>query len=556
MDLAAISHTAWDYIFIGGGLSSSVVSHRLHEFNPNLKILVVEAGPNANDRPDIVWPNSTNLINGDFDWKYTTIAQRHLDGRPINYPSGKALGGGTVINSGGWVRGDKHDFDLWGTTVGDARWSYDGLLPFMKKTETFWSDRINSDQHGQKGLARIQSVTSTNREYPLREKVRSSWAELGVLPLPDLDGNAGNPIGVAEIQENKNQGRREIAASIYPLGGITVLTETLVEKVVIEKDSPGGRDRLNAVGIKLADGTEIRGREIVLSAGAVRSPQVLMLSGVGPAQELSKFNIDVLLEQPEVGKNLMDHGLLLNAWRVKNPSDGWTLESGNPLFTEPQYGLGGPLDFVVSTDVPKEGLAAAIAEDEGAQPTPAHPLLATKRTFLEQVILYTGGPGSDGSLITWALMTMLPTSRGEVTLASADIRDPPLIDPNFLGTAVDRYVVREGMKMQIRFAGSDATVVGREILDGEATPPGSEQLTVNSTDEQIDSRVRAGLGTSFHPMGSLAMGKVVDTDLRVKGVDNLRVVDTSVFPVPITGHLQVATYAMAEQAAEIIHASR
>lgn len=100
MDLAAISHTSWDYIFIGGGLSSSVVSYRLHQFNPDLHILVVEAGPNANDRPDIVWPNSTNLINGDFDWKYTTAAQRHLDDRTVNFPSGKALGGGTVINSG------------------------------------------------------------------------------------------------------------------------------------------------------------------------------------------------------------------------------------------------------------------------------------------------------------------------------------------------------------------------------------------------------------------------------------------------------------------------
>lgn len=395
---------------------------------------------------------------------------------------------------GGWVRGDKLDYDLWGTTVDDERWSYDGLLPFMKKTEAFWSDHINSDQHGHKGLAHIQSVTSTNREYPLRQKVRSSWAELGVLPLPGLDGNAGNPLGVGELQENKNQGRREISASIYPLSDITVLTETLVEKVIIEKNSPGGRDRLTAVGIKLADGTEIHGREIVLSAGAVRSPQILMLSGVGPSHELSKFNIDVLLDQPEVGKNFVDHGLLFNAWRVKNPSDGWTLESGNPLFTEPQYSWGGPMDFVVSTDVPKEGLAAAIAEDEGAQPTTAHPLLATKRTFLEQVILYTGGPGSNGSLITWALMTMLPTSRGEITLASADIKDPPVIDPNFLGTAVDRYVIREGVKMQIKFAGSNATVVGREIFDGEATPTGSEQLTVSSTDEQIDSRVRAGLG--------------------------------------------------------------
>ena len=364
----------------------------------------------------------------------------------------------------------------------------------MKKTETFWSDTINKDQHGHEGPALVQSVTSTNREYPLREQARRSWAELGIEPLPGLDGNAGNPVGMGELQENKNQGRREIAAAIYPLDGVTVLTETLVEKVLIEKNLHADGDRLNAVGIKVAGGAEIRGREIILSAGAIRSPQVLMLSGVGPTDQLTKFGIEILLEHPEVGKNLADHGLLFNAWKIKNPSDGWTIESGNPIFNKPQYGWGGPIDFLVSTDVPKEGLAAAIAEDEGAQPTAAHPLLANKRTFIEQVMLYTGGPGADGSLITWALMTMLPTSRGSVTLASADIKDAPLIDPNFLGTAVDRYVAREGMKTQIKFAGSDATVIGRDILDGEVTAPGCEKLTVNSTDDQIDARVRAGLG--------------------------------------------------------------
>ncbi|KAI0380856.1 putative GMC oxidoreductase [Hypomontagnella monticulosa] len=551
MDISAISNTFWDYIFVGGGLSASVVSHRLHQFNNQFKILIVEAGPDANNRSDIVWPNSTNLIGGDFDWKYDSVKQSKLDGRVVNLPNGKALGGGTVINQSGWVRGDKYDYDLWGTIVGDPRWSYNGLLPFMKKSESFWSNTINTDQHGFDGPAAIQSVTSTKREFPLREYALRSWSELGIDALPGLDANAGNPLGVGELQENKNKGRREIAAAIYPLGNITVLTDTLVEKVLIKSEADGH----SATGVRLADGTEIHGREITLSAGAIRSPQILMLSGVGPADELKKANIQVLLNQPEVGKNLCDHGLFIHAWKLKDPSAGWALGSGNPLFNQEQYGWGGPMDFLASTDIPKEGLAAAIAEDEGCTPDPASHQLLDKRTFAEHVFMYAGAP--DGSLVTFALVTMLPTSRGSVKLASGNISDAPLIDPNFLGTAVDRYAAREALKLQIKFAGSNLTAVGRDIIEGEAGAPGfDEVLSINSTDSYIDARLRAGIGSSYHPMGTLAMGKVVDADLKVKGVSNLRVVDTSVFPVPLTGHLQVPTYATAEQAAEIIYNSR
>ncbi|KAH8895432.1 alcohol oxidase [Thozetella sp. PMI_491] len=542
----------FDYIFVGGGLSASVVANRLREFDPALKILVVEAGPNANNRSDIVWPNSTNLIGGDFDWKYNSVPQKSLDNRNVSLPQGKALGGGTVINSSGWIRGHKFDYDLWGSIVKDLRWSYDGQLPYMKKTEHFWSDSINRPEHGLKGPAQIQSVTSTHREFPLRNLTLQSWGEMGIQPLPGLDGNAGDPLGVGELQENKINGRREISAAIYSLEGVTVKTDTLVEKVLIEKTPKG----LVAVGIKLADGTEIRGHEVIVSAGAARSPQVLMLSGIGPADELAKFNIPVLLDQPEVGHNLADHGRVTLQFKVKDPSAGWAIGSPNPLFAEPQYGWGSPSDFLVSTDVPKDGLARAIEEDEGVAPDPnTHPLLAHNRTFTEHVFLSVGA--ADGSLVTLVSVHMLPTARGSVTLASADPHDDPLVDPNYLGTAVDRYAAREGIRVEMKFAGSNDTVMGREILDGEAGAPGFEQaLSVNSTDEDIDARLRAGIESSFHLMGSAAMGKVVDADLRVKGVKNLRVVDASVFPVIITGHLQVAVYAMAEQAAQIIQAER
>ncbi|KAI1259423.1 putative GMC oxidoreductase [Xylariaceae sp. FL1019] len=551
MQLSEISRTSWDYIFVGGGLSASVVASRLSQLDSRLKILVIEAGPNANDVENIVWPSSTNLIGGDFDWKYETVKQSNLNGRSISYPLGKALGGGTVINTSGWVRGDKSDYDLWGQAVNDTRWSYDGQLPFMKKSEKFWSDTINTDQHGLDGPAILQSETSTNRKFPLRDHVHKSWKEVGVADLPSLDANAGDPLGIGELQENKTQGRRQIAAAIYSLKDVSVLTDTVVEKIITERTAHG----LTAIGIRLADGTEIRGQEVILSAGAVRSPQILMLSGIGPAEELKKFDIPVLLDQPNIGANLADHGLFAHCWKLKDPAAGWSLGSANPIFAQPQYGWGGPVDFLVSTDVPKEGLIAAIAADEGTHPDSAtHPLLR-KRTFAEHVLLYAGAV--DGSLITFALINLLTTSRGSVKLASGSIQDQPNIDPNFLSTAVDRYVMREALKLQIRFAGSRDTVIGREIIQSELGAPGFDKvLSPTSTDEELDARLKAGLGSSYHPMGTLAMGTVVDTDLKLRGVDNLRVVDTSVFPVCLTGHLQVATYAMAEQAAMIIYEGR
>ncbi|KAF3058402.1 Oxygen-dependent choline dehydrogenase [Daldinia childiae] len=537
MDSSQVSSIFWDYIFVGGGLAASVVAHRLYQFDSCLKILLVEAGPNANNRSDIVWVNSTNLIGGDFDWKDHSVKQSHVDGRSIDLPSGKALGGGTVINTGGWLRGDKIDYDIWGSLINDARWSYEGQLPFMRS-----------------GPVSIQTAASTGRKFPLREYTLRSWAELGVKPLPELDANWYNRVGVGDLQENRKDGRRQIASVVYPLDGVTVLTDTLVEKVLIE--NPTKHEGSIAVGIRLATGTEIRGRETIVAAGAMRTPQVLMLSGIGPAAELGKFGIPVLVDNPDVGQNLADHALFFHTWKVKDPKAGWAIGSPNPLFKEPQYGWGQPFDLIVSCDVEKKGLAAAIAEDEGAIPDPAtHPLLANERTFYEHVFMYVGA--ADGSLVTLGTITMLPTARGSVKLASADIKEAPLIDPNFLGTAVDRYAIRDAVKMQVKFAGSDATIIGREILDGEVGAPGFDSvLTTNSTDEYIDARIRGGLGTSEHPMGTAAMGKVVDNNLKVKGVKNLRVVDASVFPVVITGHLQVAVYALAEQAAEIIHAER
>lgn len=278
----------------------------------------------------------------------------------------------------------------------------------------------------------------------------------------------------------------------YSLEGTTVLLKTMVAKILLQNNPDG---TVTANGIRLANGTSLQGREIIVSAGTIRTPQLLMLSGIGPASELKAHGIPVLVDSPDVGYHLIEHFAATFYFKVRNASAGWAIGSGNPLLNEPQYGLGLAVDFNVQTDVPKKGLARAIELDEGYKPdASAHPLLKYNRTFNEYILLMAGA--ADGSRVLFGATGLLPTARGSVKLASGNVSDTPLVDPNYLGTHVDRYVMRHLMRTQAAFAGSNATIVGREILDGEdPTLLGAMQpIEVNSTDAFLDMRARAAVG--------------------------------------------------------------
>ena len=272
---------------------------------------------------------------------------------------------------------------------------------------------------------RVTCAKASNRLFPLAKQAAAGWEELGVSTLPDGDQNTGKNLGRGYICEAREQGKREWAASQYSLEGVEIRFETSVRKVITNKSD----GKVNATGVELADGTVVVGKNIILSAGAYRSPQILQLSGIGPGAHLREVGIEPVIDLP-VGENLADHMIFFQHWRLRDPSAGYTLGSSNPLFQQPQYGQGTPVDWIFNTSVASEGLARAIEKDEGERPDSSeHPLLAEERTFLENIIAFAKipfpGVPVDAEHMTTALVTFLPTSRGSVSLKSANPDDYP-----------------------------------------------------------------------------------------------------------------------------------
>lgn len=348
-----------------------------------------------------------------------------------------------------------------------------------------WFNNENAEQHGQDGKLQIESPMSTNRIYPLADLTAQSWEEAGVHKLPGNDMNAGKNLGgYGELNENRFKGTRQIAPLAYSLDGVTVLTNTLVASILVNEDH-------TATGVRLADGTEIDAGEVIVSAGAYRAPQLLMLSGLGPKQILSQHGIETKVDIPQVGQNFNDHIMMHLNWKLKDPSKGHALGSNNPLFAEPRFATGTPLSFVACTDVPRDGLEAAIAKDEG-KVDPDHYLLKRDWAMMENLVMYLAVPplAIDGTHISNALMAMKPTSRGSVTIASKDPADSPVIDPNYFATEVDKYVWRHSLRRITALMTGD-TALGREIVEAETPRPGFAPLSVDASDEYLDSRVRS-----------------------------------------------------------------
>ena len=438
------------------------------------------------------------------------------------------------MNYGAWTRGHAADFDNWSNEVKDSRWSYSGLLPYFKRSEHWHDDKGDAAQHGFSGPIH---TSSGGRDYPLREPVKEALLSTGLEFNPDM--NSGDPNGVAQLVENWHEASRQHAAICYDLKGVHVLTNTIVERVRLENNK--------ATGVELADGQLLTAsKEVILSCGALRTPQILMLSGIGPNSELSKYNIKQVVELP-VGQNLHDHGSINIVWKLKNPENGYAF--GSPAFNKPEYGTGNPMDWFGTAAAPDEELQMAASVDGTTfKPGP--------RSDYEVTLMYAVTAAApiemapmDGTHITAGILCMSPTSRGTVTLASDKATSNPIIDPRYFTTEHDRVVLRAGMRRALQAMESTAL---RDFVEGETPPPGMPRISSTSSDAELDKRINAMSWSWFHSAGTASMGKVVDTKCQVYGVKGLRVVDASIMPLSITAHLQAPMYAIAESAAELI----
>ncbi|KAI9044171.1 GMC family oxidoreductase [Aspergillus affinis] len=515
---------SYDYILIGGGLTGCALAGRLSEKHESLRILIIEAGPrsSSHQHPCRQGPGGRYLRQ-----------LRHLDP--------------------GQFRGLQ--------PLGQARWRLE--LELRRPSPLLQADRdalhydadVDPAIHGTSGPIHnmIVARTSPDRKYPLKEPIRSAWKRIGVKYI--TDANDGSPLGLADFGENWRDGQRQLASNAYGLSGrrsVSIITDTLVAKVILQEQD----GQQVVTGVKVATGEEYHAsKEVIISAGAYRTPQVLMLSGIGPAEELAAHNIPQLFNAPEVGRKFHDHFCYPQWWKLRHPEQG--LSMGTPLWQSPAYGMGVPYDWNVTLQTPSDKLTPALQADDGQDPQD-HPYLDP--TFAHSEVLVIYAPMSqavagfetpmDGTHISTAVLLMAPATRGQITLSDADPASPPVIDPNYYSKEVDRAIVRDGIRTVAKLLLD--TPEGKEIVDHEVPRPENQLMRPDSTDEEIDENVRRGGITFFHPRGSAAMGQVVDTQLRVKGVKGLRVADASVLPVPITGHYQAVLYALAEKAADLI----
>ncbi|RDW58449.1 putative glucose dehydrogenase protein [Coleophoma crateriformis] len=544
----------YHYIIIGGGIAGSVVASRLHERLPHLSILLIEAGPDVVNNPLVTEiKNAFDVVGSELDWSYSSVPQKHLNNRVSTSVAGKALGGGSAINYFGWVRGDASDYNAWGNLVGDPRWSYDGFLPYFRKIENYHTKDVDTSQHGYEGPMYTQSAASKNGGFPLRKQLFSAWESVGLKFNPDV--NSGSPQGICGIVDNLNDGARQIASSVYPLSGVQVLTNTLAASILISSDGT----IKTAKGVKLADGRVFTAtEEVILSAGAIATPQLLLLSGIGAAEDLTIHGIDQVVNAPEVGKNLHNHMCVSQWWELRHPEEG--LAIGSPKFNYKLLEQGFAGDWNVVQTAPHDGLKKALAVDEDGVDD-SHPLLSPPRSQTESFMIYAAANeadpviAADGSHVTITIMSMLPTSRGTVKLASSDPTAAPLFDPNYYATEADRYVMRNALRKMMHVMMN--TKDGQAMLKGvETVGQGRSPLSPESSDEEIDKLVRERATGISHSAGTAAMGKVVENNLHVHGVRGLRVVDASIIPLPIAGHIQACVYALAEQAVDIIVGER
>lgn len=528
----------FDYIIIGGGSAGCVLAARLTE-DPDITVALLEAGP-SDSSVLIHCPAGLAVMAkiGQSNWQFDTVPQPGLNGRTGYQPRGKVLGGSSSVNAMIYARGHRNDYDHW-AAEGNAGWAYADVLPYFKRAEN--NERGANAFHGSGGPLHVMDLKSPNRYGPLFIQAAQ---QAGWHPNPDFNGESQE--GVGPFQVTHHHGERFSAAKAYLTPNLArpnlrVFTGAHTTRILLE--------RKRAVGVEFQHEGELKQlnakREVLLCAGALQSPQILMLSGIGPHAQLLENSIPTLHDLPGVGANLHDHidvvqvvdapqakdlfGLSISgAWRMVQGMFEWRSQRSGMLTTN--YAEAG--GFIKSQ--------------------PSEPIPDLQLHFVIGKLLNHGRTTTLGHGFSCHVCLLRPRSRGHVRLASKDPFATPLIDPNFLGDRDDLDRLVRGFKLMRNILSQPAlaTAQGRELTASARA----------QTDTQIERFIRDHADTIYHPVGTCRMGSgaldVVDAQLRVHGLAGLRVVDASIMPRVVGGNTNAPVIMIAEKAADMIRAAQ
>ena len=521
----------YDFIVAGGGSSGCVVASRLSE-NPQQRVLLIESGQRDSDKYIHIPATFFKVLEKGRDALfYASEPEDGLKGRPSIVPQGHVLGGGSSVNAMVYIRGSRQDYDTW-AQQGCRNWSYDKVLPVFRDLEA--NQRLSGDYHGGSG-----ELTVSDRAYghPLSWAFIRAAQEVG-LPYND-DFNGVRQEGVGFYQTTTNKGRRRSAAEAFlrkaeARPNLTIRTATRVHKVVFD-----GR---RAIGVQLDDGSIVTARrEVILTAGALATPKILQLSGIGPAVHLREHGIDVVADLPGVGENYQDHLEATVQCEVKDPISMFGEDKGLRAASHMLQYMLTKTGLLTSTVVESGGFADTAGTGE---PDVQFHVLPTFNGFADR-------PAEPGHGISIGPCVLRPQSRGSVRLRSANPADGALFVANSLAEQADVETLARGVELAIRIteAPSLARLVKRRVLP----QPGLEQDKAALRDY-----VRSIAKTVFHPSGTARMGAagdpmaVVSEDLRVRGVEGLRVADASIMPRLVSGNTNAPTMMIGERAARFI----
>ncbi|KAI0754900.1 alcohol oxidase [Daedaleopsis nitida] len=559
----------YDIIIVGAGAGGAVMASRLSE-DPCLRILLIEAGGSDFTDINISVPGlAFTLAHSQFDWNYTTTPQPGLNNRSVGYPRGFVLGGSTAINIMTYSRGTRDDWDRFSRVIEDDRWSWDKMLPFISKVDKMTAPPDGHNVSGQFDPAihnahGIVNISTSSVPLPIDTRVLEASHQLQDYFPFNPDYNSGDTIGISWTQSTISCGRRVTAASSYlarafDRSNLDILVNTRVTKLLpIGEASGSGLPDMRGVQFSEdANGTAYTmyaSKEVILSAGSINTPQLLMLSGIGNAAHLSSKGIKPLVNLPIVGTNLQDHVYLPNSWLVNSDFTLDDVHRNATLTAEllevwKKNGTG-LLSLAADNQfgwlhTNPSVFSSLRAKDPSAGPTSAN----FELIFIDNFVSKRMAVPTTGRYITVVTNVVSPSSRGNLSLACADPFDPPLSNPNLLGTEVDLAIMRSAIKAARAFMAAPAW---SDYIISEFGAFGQAQ-----TDDELDAYIRDNADTVDHPVGTVAMGKTgaLDAELRVKGTVGLRVVDASAFPYVPSGHTQGPTYILAERAAELVRAS-